>query len=402
VKENPRGWLVVSLVCVVLASGCKCGSENGEAGPGTGGSGTTPPLAGDTQDVDGQAVTLEITEVFTRLASTAPPRTSFVTTEETVARAVVRGGEAGLTERIRWTVRPVGTHTGPASPAEATGAELAFRGTSALPITGTREPNPPLEYEVTATLDVEGHTLEAKLPPTSFIRQEEADIVRQEYLDFGTTFKPTLAQVRVPGRPTLNRGNYSVIVEEKPGELDRLHEDLEREVNRLLNDDVQVVPVGTRAPSPLSVVVAPGSSVLMLGPLGDTEPQGDDVCAGARVNGGCAGAIRAGPNRIADTNANNRNARVRLETLITSAYRNPQRNKFIGSGTINSRHTRGLALDLDPRSLAIPGKDARQLMCVVELAGIRVAGEDNSFSENGPVTFLDCNDPAADHVHVQR
>ncbi len=386
----------------MLATSCDCGSEKEEADPGTGGSGAPPPLAGDTQDVDGQEVTLEITEVFTRLVGTAPPRTSFVTTEETVAHAAVRGGEAGLTERIRWTVKPVGTHTGPATPAEATGAELAFRGTSALPITGARDPNPPLEYEVTATLDVAGRTLEAKLPATSFIRQEEADIVRQEYLDYGTTFKPALANVRVPGRTTLNRGNYSVIVEEKPGELDRLLLDMEKELNRLLNDDVQVVPVGTRVASPSSLVVSPGGSVLMLGPLGDTEPKGDDVCAGVRVGNGCAGAIRAGPNRIADTPANNRKTQVSLESIITSAYRNPQRNKFIGSGTINSRHTRGLALDLDPRSLVIPGKDARQLMCLVELAGIRVAGEDNSFSENGPVTFLDCNDPAADHVHVQR
>ncbi len=402
-EKNSRWWLAAGLTCVVLATGCKCGSEQEAAGPGTGGSGA-PPLAGDTQDVDGQEVTLEITEVFTRLEATTPPppRTSFVTREETVARARVLGGEAGLVDRIRWAVKPVGTHSGPAIPAEATGAELAFRGSSALPLTGSREPNPPLEYEVVATLDVDGRTLEAKLPPTTFIRQEEADILRQEYVDYGTSFQPTLTHVRVPGRTTLNRGNYSVIVEEKPGELDRLLRDVELEVNRILNDDVQVVPVGRPAPSPLSVVVSPGPAVLMVGPLGDTEPQGDDVCVGARVNGGCAGPIRAGPNRVADTRANNRATRVRLEGIITSAYRNPQRNKFIGSGTINSRHTRGMALDLDPRGLSIPGKDARQLMCVVELAGIRVAGEPNSFSENGPTTFLDCNDPAADHVHVQR
>ncbi len=401
-NRNPTRWLAAGLLCAVLATGCKCGSDKEGAGPGTGGSGALPPLAEDSKDVGGQKVSLEIVEVFTRAAGTAPPRTSFVTSDETVARAAVPGGEAGMEERIRWTVKPVGTHTGPATPAEATGPVLAFRGTSALPITGARDPNPPLEYEVTATLEVEGHTLEAKLPPTTFIRQEEADIIRQEYLDYGTTFKPALANVRVPGLTTLNRGNYSVVVEERPGELDRLLSDLEQDVNRLLNDDVQVVPVGTRAATAFSVVVSPGASVLMLGALGDTDPQGDDVCVGAQVNGACAGSIRAGPNGIADTRANNRNTRVSVEGIITSAYRNPQRNKFIGSGTINSRHTRGLALDLDPRSLSIPGKDARQLMCVVELAGIRVAGQDNSFSENGPVTFLDCNDPAADHVHVQR
>jgi hypothetical protein len=391
--------LGLGLACAVLATACKCGEE---AGPGTGGSGAPPPLAGDTKDVDGQEVTLEIFEVLTRREGATTPQTSFVTQEEMVARARVLGAAPGLEQRIRWTVAQVGPHTGPATPAEAAGPELAFRGSSALPRTGSREPNPPLEYEVRATLDVEGRTLEARLPPTTFIRQEEADILRQEYLDYGTKFLPALAHVRVPGRTTLNRGNYSVIVEEKPGELDRLLRDVEREVNRLLNDDVQVVPVGKLAPSPTSVVVSPGAPVLMLGPLGDTEPRGDDVCAGARVNGGCAGPIRAGPNRIADTRANNRDTRVSLERIITSAYRNPQRNRFIGSGTINSRHTRGMALDLDPRGLSIPGKDARQLMCVVELAGIRVVGEPNSFSENGPVTFLDCNDPAADHVHVQR
>jgi hypothetical protein len=400
-RRSPRWWLAAGVICAALATGCKCGEQE-EAGPGTGGSGEPPPLAEDTTQAGGQEVTLEITEVLTRQADATAPRSSFITAEQMVVRARVQGGEAGLAERIRWTVRPVGPPSGPATPAEATGPELAFQGSSALSRTGSKEPNPPLEYEVLATLEVEGRTLEAKLPPTTFIRQEEADILRQEYLDYGTTFKPALANVRVPGRTTLNRGNYSVIVEEKPGELDRLVRDVEAQVNRILNDDVQVVAVGAVTPSPNTVVVSSGPPVLMLGALGDTQPQGDDVCAGPQVNGGCAGPIRAGPNRRADTRANNRNSRVSLERIITSAYRNPQRNKFIGSIAINSRHLRGMALDLDPRGLNIPGKDGRQLMCVVELAGIRVVGEENSFTENGPATFLDCNDPAADHVHVQR
>ncbi|WP_163990199.1 hypothetical protein [Pyxidicoccus caerfyrddinensis] len=403
-KRNPRWWLAAGLTCIVLATGCTCGTEEAkeDAGPATGGSGAPPPpLVEVTKDIGGQPVTLALTEVFTRREGTTA-RTSFVTREETVAHARVEGGEPGLADRIRWTVKPVGAQSGPALPAAATGPELVFKGTSALPKTGSRDPNPPLEYEVSASLVVDGVTLEAKLPATTFIRQEEADILRQEYVDYGTKFQPTLTSVSTPGRTTLNRGNYSIIVEEKPGELEKLLRDVEAEVNRLLNDDVQVVPVGTRAASPSSTVVSPGQAVLMLGALGDTEPKGDDVCVGARVNGGCAGVIRAGPNGIADTPANNRATRVSLESIITSAFRNPQRNKFIGSGSIDSRHTRGLALDLDPRMLSIPGKDGRQLMCVVELAGIRVAGEPNSFTENGPITFLDCNDPAADHVHVQR
>lgn len=393
----------MGLVGLVLATGCKCGSEQKpEGAPATGGSGAPPPLAQDTKDVGGGPVTLALTEVFTRREGTAPPRTSFVTLEQTVAHARVQGGAPGLVDQIRWTVNPAGSQTGPAVPAAATGPELVFRGSSALPKTGSKDPNPPLEYEVVATLALGGATLQVKLPPTTFVRQEESDILRQEYVDYGTTFQPALANVAVPGLTTLNRGNYTVIAEEKPGELEKLLHDVEAEVNRLLNDDVQVVPVGTRTASPSSVVVSPGKPVLMLGPLGDTEPKGDDVCVGARVNGGCAGSILAGPNGIADTPANNRASRVDLTSIITSAFRNPQRNKFIGSGTINSRHTRGLALDLDPRTLSIPGKDGQRLMCVVELAGINVAGEENSFTENGPVTFLDCNDPASDHVHVQR
>ena len=94
--------------------------------------------------------------------------------------------------------------------------------------------------------------------------------------------------------------------------------------------------------------------------------------------------------------------RVDVSKLVTSAFRNPQRNRAIGSQSLNSRHTRGRALDLDPRALSVPGKDARQLMCVIEAAGDRVVGEGSSFTERGAATFLDCNDITADHVHLQR
>ena len=91
-----------------------------------------------------------------------------------------------------------------------------------------------------------------------------------------------------------------------------------------------------------------------------------------------------------------------LSRFVTSAFRNPQRNRAIGSRALNSRHTRGRALDIDPRALQVPGKDSRQLMCVVEAAGDRIVGERNSFTERGAATFLTCNDAAADHVHIQR
>jgi hypothetical protein len=120
------------------------------------------------------------------------------------------------------------------------------------------------------------------------------------------------------------------------------------------------------------------------------------------VSGSCTGPIHAGRNGIAETRANNRRVRVALEPFVTSAFRNPQRNRAIGSLALNSRHTRGRALDIDPRSMRVVGKDARQLMCVIEAAGARVVNEANSFTERGAATFLDCDDPVADHVHIQR
>ncbi|WP_224364969.1 D-Ala-D-Ala carboxypeptidase family metallohydrolase [Hyalangium versicolor] len=346
---------------------------------------------------------LEITEAFVKGTGQAAPRTSFLSPEEKITvRARLINAPDGTEDRIRWTVRPVGPHTGPAVPATFVGKELSFQGSSSNGRAGSRQPNPPLEYEVIASAKVEGQTLEARLPPTSFIRQDEPDIVRQEYADYGTSFQPRLAQISMPRRAILNTGNYAFIVEEDEGKLEELLAQVEQEANRILNDDVQEQKVKTRGLRPDTVVVSPGPSVLEVGPLGDTEPQGDDVCGGPRVKGACAGPILAGRNGIAETTANNRKVRVDLSQLVTSAYRNPQRNRAVGSKSPDSRHTRGRALDLDPRALTVPGKDSRQLMCVLEAAGDRIVGSGNSFTERGSATFLDCNDVAADHVHIQR
>lgn len=384
------------VLCAGLIAGCSCGKDE----PGTGGSG---PLAEDEVRTERGEVKLEVTEAFSRGEQASAPRTSFISpTEELVLRARLVNAPAGTEDTIRWTVRPVGPHTGPAVPDTHEGKEFVFRGSSALAKDGSREPNPPLEYEVLATVTVEDKTLEARLPPTTFLRQDELDTLRQEYADFGTSFQPRLANVSVPRRSRFNTGNYTVIVEETAGGLEDLLTRVETETHRILNDDVQRRPVGTRGLRPNEEVVSPGPAVPEVGALGDTDPQGDDVCVGARVNGACSGSIHAGPNGIAETRANNRNVRVALESLVTSAFRNPQRNRAIGSKSLNSRHTRGRALDLDPRRLRVPGKDSRQLMCILEAAGARVVGEQGSFTERGAATFLDCNDPAADHVHIQR
>jgi hypothetical protein len=386
-------WLAWVL-CLGLVAGCKRQEE------GTGGSG---PLPGDEETVVGREMALRITEVRTKGGGEADaPRTSFIAPgEEVVVRARLVNAPGELEDRIRWTVTPVGPHTGPAQPATAEGKELSFRASSALGVGSSRQPGLPLEYEVLATVDVKGRTLEARLPPSTFVRQEERDILRQEYFDLGATFEPALTHVVRPARRRFNTGNYTLIVEEEQGALEDLLTRLNEEVNRILNDDVQAQRVGTRGLRPNAVVVSPGPPVLAVGAMGDTDPRGDDVCAGPQVDGACAGPILAGRNGIAETRANNRQVRVDLEPFVRSAFRNPRRNAALGS-SLGSRHTRGRALDIDPRALAVRGKDGRQLMCIVEAAGDRLVGERNSFTERGAKTFLDCDDPAADHVHIQR
>ncbi|REG29581.1 peptidase M15-like protein [Archangium gephyra] len=387
---------------VLLLAGCTCSKRPGSGEEGTGGSGEPAPLGQDSTRRDGEELVLEVLDVAVEGEGAEASRTSFVTGESITARGRVRNAEE-LDSRIQWSLQPVGPHTGPAAPASKEGREVVFQASSRVGTKGNREPNPPLEYELVASLPLEGgETLEVRLSPTTFLRQEEDDVLRQEYLDFGTRFQPGRALLSIPGRPVLNTGNYTVIAESEAGGLSRLLNEMDERVRALLQNDVQEKPVGTRGLTPRTVVVSPGAPILTVGALGDTDPQGDDVCSGPRVGGRCAGSILAGPNGIADTRANNRETQVKLEDFVSSAFRNPQRNRAAGSATINSRHTRGSALDIDPRRMPIPGKTPQQLMCIVEAAGDTVVGERDSFTERGATLFLACDSPSADHVHVQR
>ncbi|MFY0528203.1 hypothetical protein ACN28I_35275 [Archangium gephyra] len=401
--SRPRaGWRAWFACMAIVLAGCTCSKHPGAEQEGTGGSGAPAPLGQDSARQGGEEIILEVLDLSVGGEGAEASGTSFVTGESITARGRVRNAD-GLDARIQWSLQPVGPHTGPADPALKEGQEAVFRASSRVGTRGNRAPNPPLEYELVASLPLEGgETLEVRLSPTTFLRQEEDDVLRQEYLDFGTRFQPGRALISIPGRPVLNTGNYSVIAEADAGGLSRLLDEMDARVKALLRNDVQEKPVGTRGLTPKTVVVSPGAPILTVGALGDTDPQGDDVCSGSRVGGRCAGSILAGPNGIADTRANNRETTLKLEDFVSSAFRNPQRNRAAGSATINSRHTRGSALDIDPRRMAIPGKTPQQLMCIVEAAGDAVVGERDSFTERGATLFLACDSPAADHVHVQR
>jgi hypothetical protein len=406
-RKRWAGWRV-GLACFGVAlGGISCSKRPAAEDAGTGGSGgpvEPVPLGHDSTKLGNEDITLEVTSLSVSGSGGGEkaPSTSFVTGDPLSVKGRVRGGE-GLEEHIQWHLQPVGPQTADADPTTSEGPEAVFRAFSRVGTAGSRTPNPPLEYELVAALLLEnGKTLQVRLPSTTFLRQDTEDVLRQEYLDFGTSFRPSRAQISIPSRPTFNTGNYSVIAQKNTNGLASLVDQMQERVNALLNNDVQEKPVGTRGLTPGTVVVSPGAPILTVGALGDTDPQGDDVCVGVRMGGRCNGSILAGPNGIAETRANNRGAQLKLADIVSSAFRNPQRNRAAGSVVLNSFHTQGRALDIDPRLSTVPGKTSAQLMCIVEAAGDALVGASNSFTEKGAALFLPCDSPSGDHVHVER
>ncbi len=402
--SKPRaGWLA-GITCVGLVlGGLSCSSIPPEEEAETKGAGEPAPLGRGTARQGREEIALEVLDLTVgKPGKDEGSRTSFITGEPISTRGRVRNAQ-GLEGRIQWHLQPVGPQTADADPTAHEGQDAVFRAFSRVGTTGSRKPNPPLAYDLVASIPLEnGETIQVRLPSTTYLHQDQEDVLRQEYVDFGTSFRPSRAQISIPGKRTFNTGNYTVITEEDTGGLARMLGQLDERIRALLNNVVQEKSVGTRGLAPETVVVSPGAPILMVGALGDTDPQGDDVCASLGEGGRCAGSILAGPNGVADTRANNREMSWKLEDFVSSAFRNPQRNRAAGSVVLNSRHTRGRALDLDPRRMPVPGKTPQQLMCIVEAAGDVVVGERDSFTERGATRFLDCNHPMADHVHVER
>jgi hypothetical protein len=261
-------------------------------------------------------------------------------------------------------------------------------------------PNAALEYDVRARVVIDGQPVEDTVPPLAVIRQDERDIIRKEYVDAGTAFRPRRDQINPPARASF-RGNYTLIAEVSPGRLESFFAPVQVRVNALLNNDVQEVPVGMTGLAANAVVVSPGAPIIHVGALGDTDPEGDDVCTGPLVAGRCNGPIAAGPNGVADTTANNRAVVLDLESIITVAYRNPRRNVAAGSALLDSNHTRGQAVDLDPDTVALPARTSRHLKCIIEQAGDEIVGDGDSITEQGCCNIVQCDDPVATHNHIE-
>lgn len=89
--------------------------------------------------------------------------------------------------------------------------------------------------------------------------------------------------------------------------------------NALLNDDVQVVAVGTPGLAPQAIVISPGANIKTIGPILETTP-----CNDAPNPASCDDAIEnnniiAGRNGIAETAAQNQATNVAIRRTAPGA-----------------------------------------------------------------------------------
>ena len=235
------------------------------------------------------------------------------------------------------------------------------------------------------------------------ITQDQLDIIRQEYVNHGLAV-PIRGDFQVPYSTAhftvaeiIGNNAYSVVLG-TPGEFAEIIRDA---YNRLINDDVQEIPVGTSGLDPLHIVVSPGANIQTIGPVLDTAPCNgapnptvcDDKYGILEEDGFMKDVIIAGPNGIAETVAVNQLTDYGLR--ISSAWRNPERNEAIG-GVLTSRHQYGNADDLQHRNDA-SGKTSAQLYCILLTAAKGVANY--AIAEQG-ATERACNDPLVDHIHA--
>ncbi|MFN7960818.1 MAG: Ig-like domain-containing protein [Thermoanaerobaculia bacterium] len=306
----------------------------------------------------------------------------------------------GDPSKIMWTLTEIYGDVANVSPADRMGPTLSFEVRQEPPepqpyVRGTGCGNPgngscaratALSYQLEAAYCSSGSD-------SATITQDQLDIIRQEYINNGLgapgrgEFRTPTAQANYGPGDVLTTA-YSVVL----GSPEVLAQNVYNEFNRLIHDDQQLAPLGTRNLAPTAPVVGPGANVVTIGPVLSTRP----------CNGGPAGCddqvmgnnIVAGPNGIAETVAQNRVTAVR--PTINSAWRNPQRNEAV-NGVQNSRHQFGNAIDLNPGGGA-EGLTRTQIVCILEQAGDNIA---TGIAEHLSTQRL-CNASDITHVHVQQ
>lgn len=306
-----------------------------------------------------------------RLNLTQLDRATFVTTDRVSLQASVGAPVSGVA--VTWTVEGRDAANGitgfPVDEARATNGEgtstFSFvpSDNSTLVIdrrtrwtTGSRAANPPIKFEVKAKIALEGEEFEVLLSEESgqgLLSQDETDRLRQEYYDYN---------IPVPGRGEVvaslgaryNQGNYGT----------QLSVDLPGYYNR--------------------AVAAYSGSQVMISVL---------------VNGQTFTNVPAA-------------IPVNAPVTISSGYRNPQRNKAVGSLFPDSRHTRGRALDLVPNvvqvqvQVVVNGQPVTQRVplslhqTLYPALYAAAATVGTAIAEQGS-TPVAVGDPRENHIHVQ-
>ncbi len=88
------------------------------------------------------------------------------------------------------------------------------------------------------------------------------------------------------------------------------------------------------------------------------------------------------------------------ELVVESGYRNPQRNKDVGSIYVNSFHVKGQALDILIPVGGVPGKSIPDLWCLIEQAGVESGYV--ALPEDGPKPLSSCRHEDVDHIHIHK
>ncbi len=260
--------------------------------------------------------------------------------------------------------------------------------------------NPHVGYKVTAKINGIVH------PGYEVtVKMDEIDVVRQEYKNHATSipvperseFRRVEPVISSTGKvlfseAELNNTPYSLT----PGSPSDLAAALRSSYNSRINDDVQLIEVGTSGLNPQVAIIGPGQHVEFYGPILDTSPchgSVSDVCDDLQVGS----SIVAGPNGIAETAAVNQTTNYGL--TVSSPWRNPERNERV-SGHINSKHQLGSAIDFVVGT--VPGKTRSQLFCILETAGDKIPGYKAVPEKNS--SQRDCNATGANgvtHIHTQ-
>ncbi len=236
-------------------------------------------------------------------------------------------------EDIHWKVRGVAVNDGnPTSNFDCNNSVCMFIPNPInRPINGSRQPNIPIKYVIETQI--------LGLKKVFELEQDGKDVLRQEYIDYGTNWQPSRLEI-FADNGIWNTGNYSP--------------------NEGFNTNWRNYQYNS------GYIAAQGNNRF--------QEIWDEL-----VENYEALCTEAG---ITDTDLN-----------VNSCYRNPQRNRAVGSVLINSNHTRGHAMDVK-----ILGIRTSQKWILLNDAAEQIDGVNGICEHNA--TQVTCGASNQTHVHL--